>query len=358
VRIACTADNDEKALKICDQVVAAYLDLTQRDTQAKADALVTSFLSERDRLVTEGGGQTTIDQIDLKIAEVRSETALIGNGVEFVEPAAVNQDSRLLPALQYTIAAMLFAAFATAIVAWFRAGRRPVVATSSDATASLDAPLLGEITESPHGLFDPAVPPGAAYQLLATSLGAVNPDGGLVLTATATPSHHASETVARLAVAAAREGRRVLVVDANLRDRGVSRLFGFDQSIGGFTEVLAGIAAFDDVRRTVGVGGEASLDLLIGGRSVDDPAGLFRSQAARSTLHAVRDRYELVLIDVPPLLAVADGSALAGESDGMIMIVEHDADARDLDIVRQRLDVLRTNLIGVVYDHRSHDHGR
>ncbi len=358
VRIDCTADNDDLALQICDEVVTAYLDLTERDTAARADALVNAFLAERDRLVEENGGQSTIDQIDLQIAEVRSEAALIGNGVEFVEPAEVNQNSRILPALQYAIAALLFAAFATAIVAWFRAGRRPVVASSSDATATLDAPLLGEITEPPGALFDPAAPPGAAYQLLATSLGAVNPQGGVVLTATITPSHEAPETVARLAVAAAREGRRVLVIDANLHDRGVSRLFGFDQGVGGFTELLAGLAALDDVRRTVGVGGQAHLDLLIGGRAVDDPAGLFRSQAARSTLHAVRGSYDLVLIDVPSLLAVADGSALAGDADGMILIVERGTDARDLDIVRQRLEVLRTDLIGVVYDHRAHDHGR
>jgi Mrp family chromosome partitioning ATPase len=232
-----------------------------------------------------------------------------------------------------------------------------VVTSSSDATATLNAPLLGEITEPPAHLFAPAEPPGASYQLLATSLGAVHPSGGVILTATAVPSTETAETVARLAVAAAREGRSVLVVDANLRDRRVSRLFGFEQAIGGLTELLAGLASIDDVRRTVSVGGEATLDLVTGGRSVDDPAGLFRSQAARATLHTLRDRYQLVLVNVPPLLAVADGSALAGESDGVMMIVERGTDARDLDIVRQRLDVLRTDLIGVVYDHRSHEHG-
>ena len=154
-----------------------------------------------------------------------------------------------------------------------------------------------------------------------------------------------------------REGRRILVIDANLRDRRVSRLFGFEQAIGGLTEVLAGLASIDEVRRSVGVGGEATLDLLTGGRSVDDPAGLFRSQGARSTLHTLRSRYQLVLVAVPPLLAVADGSALAGESDGVMMIVERGTDARDLDIVRQRLDVLRAHLIGVVYDHRAREHG-
>ncbi len=356
VRLDCTADSEERALEICDAVVAAYLELTELDTIGRADATVNAFLDERRRLVDEGGGQNTIDQIDLQIAEVRSEAALLGNGVEFVEPAEVDNDARILPALQYMIAGMLFAAFATAIIAWFRAGRRPVVGSSSDVTASLDAPLLGEVTDAPSGHFDPAVPPGASYQLLATSLGAVHPNGGVVLTATATPSHDAPDTVARLAVAAAREGRRVLVIDANLRDRRVSRLFGFETAVGGFTEILAGLAALEDVRRTVGVGGAATLDLVIGGRSVDDPAGLFRSQAAHATLHTMRSQYDLVLIDVPPLLAVADGSALAGDSDGIILIVERGSDARDLDIVRQRLDVLRTDLIGVVYDHRSGDH--
>jgi capsular polysaccharide biosynthesis protein len=216
VRIDCTADSEERALRICDEVVAAYLELTERDTIARADATVDAFLSERDRLVEEGGGQSTIDQIDLQIAEVRSEAALLGNGVEFVEPAQVDEDSRILPALQYSIAALLFAAFATAIIAWFRAGRRPVVTTSSDATATLDAPLLGEVTEAPPHRFEPTSPPGAAYQLLATSLGAVRPDGGVILAATATPSQHAAETVARLAVAAAREGRSVLVVDSSV----------------------------------------------------------------------------------------------------------------------------------------------
>ena len=356
VRIDCTTGSETRALLVCDEVVEAYLTLTAQDIAERADATIAAFLVERDRLVEQEGGQNKIDQIDLKIAEVRSAAALLGSGVEFVEPAEVEADARILPALQYTIAAMLFATFGLAIVAWFRAGRQPVVTSSSDATASLDAPLLGEVTESPSQLFTPSDPPGAAYQLLATSLGAVHPDGGVILVATAVPSSSVAETTARLAVAAAREGRRVLVIDANLRDRRLSRLFGFEQAIGGLTELLAGLTSIDEVHRSIGVGGEATLDLLTGGRSVDDPAGPFRSQAARATLHTLRSRYQLVLVAVPALLAVADVSALAGESDGVMMIVERGTDARDLDIVRQRLEVLRTGLIGVVYDHRSHDH--
>ena len=119
--------------------------------------------------------------------------------------------------------------------------------------------------------------------------------------------------------------------------------------------MLAGLTAFDQVRRSVSVGGAATLDLLVGGRSIDDPAGLFRSQAARTTIGSIRSMYDLVLIDVPPLLTVADGSALASEADGVVLIVERGTESNDLNTVRQRLDVLRAHLIGVVYDHRPRE---
>lgn len=122
--------------------------------------------------------------------------------------------------------------------------------------------------------------------------------------------------------------------------------------------MLAGLTTYDEVRRSVGVGGAATLDLVTGGRPIDDPSSLFRSQAARTTLHSLRQRYDLILIDVPPLLSVADGSALASEADGVMLMVDRGTSSQDLDTVRQRLDVLRAPVLGVVFDHRSLEHGR
>ncbi len=80
------------------------------------------------------------------------------------------------------------------------------------------------------------------------------------------PSSHAHETIARMATASAREGRRVLVVDGDTSGRRLSRLFGQEQTNGGLTELLAGLVGFDEVRRSIGVGGAATLDLITGGR--------------------------------------------------------------------------------------------
>ncbi len=361
VRVDCTAADEARALRICEEVVIAYVTLTGQDTAARAESAVGALLAERDRLSAQqqqGAPSGAIDEIDLKIAEIRSQAVLFGSGVEFFEPSEVDPDSRILPAIQFGIAGLLFAGFATAAIAWFRAGRRPVVTTGSDAAAGLRAPLLGEINAAPTSPFEPNKPPGGAYQLLATSLGAVHPGGGIVLAATAKPSAESSDVIARVAAASAREGQRILVIDGDLHGRRISRLFGIEQSAGGLTELLAGLMSFEDVRRSVGVGGTATLDLVPGGRQVDDPSSLLRSQAARTTLTALRDRYDLVLIDVPPLLTVADGSTLAGDADGVVMIVERGTESHDLETVRQRLEILRAPLIGLVYDHRTSEHGK
>jgi polysaccharide biosynthesis transport protein len=359
VRVDCTDSDPERALRVCRSIVQAYVQLTLEDIQRRADVQIDVLLDERVRVLSDPDGRgTSVAVIDNKVFEIRRQAALFGSGVEFVEPADVEEDSRIAPAIQIGLAGLLFAGFATAALAWFRAGRRPVVGSGSDATAALRAPLLGEIVANPQDAFAAATPPGPAYQLLATSLGAVHPDGGIVLAGTATPSAHASETIARMATASAREGRRVLVVDGDIDGRRLSRLFGQEQTNGGLTELLAGLDSFDEIRRTVGVGGAATLDLVTGGRPIDDPSSLFRSQQAREIVASFRNRYDLVLIAIPPLLTAPDGSALASAADGVVVIVDRGVETQDLDTVRQRLEVLRTPTLGVVFDHRPGDHGR
>lgn len=356
VQVDCTTADPEHALRICSLVVQNYVEMTNADIQNRADLQINVLLTERDRLIADAESQpSSIADVDGRISEISTEAVLFGSGVEFVEPADVAEDSRLVPAAQLGIAALLFAAFAMAALAWFRAGRRPVVNSGSDATVALRAPLLGEIVASPSEPFAAATPPGSAYQLLATSLSAVHPNGGIVLAGTATLSPHSHETVARMATASAREGRRVLVVDGDTDGRRLSRLFGQEQTNGGLTELLAGLTSFDEVRRSIGVGGAATLDLITGGRPIDDPSSLFRSQQGREIFTSFRNRYDLVLVAIPPLLTAADGSALASAADGVVMVVDRGAEAHDLDTVRQRLDVLRTPTIGVVFDHRSGD---
>ena len=354
VQVDCTGTDPEHALRVCSLVVKTYVDMANADIQERAQLQIDVLLGERDRIIADADSQrSSVADIDGRISEISTEAALFGSGVEFVEPARVEEDSRLIPSIQLGLAALLFAAFAMAALAWFKAGRRPVINSGSDATSAVNAPLLGEIVANPQESFTAATAPGTAYQLLATSLGAVHSEGGLLLAGTETPSAHASETIARMSTASAREGRRVLVVDGDATGRRISRLFGQEQTNGGLTELIAGLVGFDEVRRSIGVGGAATLDLITGGRPIDDPSSLFRSQQGREILESFRSRYDLVLVAIPPLLTAADGSALASSADGVVLVVDRGTETRDLETVRQRLDVLRIPTIGVVFDHRT-----
>lgn len=359
VRVECTSADAERALRVCGLIVESYVRLTNADTQDRAQVQIDALLADRDRLIADPEAQSSsIASIDARIAEIRSEAALFGSGVEFVEPPDVEEDSRILPAIQFGLAGLLFAAFAVAALAWFRAGRRPLVNSGTDAMSVLDAPLLGEIAHGPAGSFVATSPPGAEYQLLATSLGAVQSSGGIVLAGPPREADHAADTIARIATASAREGRRVLVVDGNTQRQSVARLFGVEQTAGGLTELLAGLVSFDETRRPIAVGGAATLDLVTGGRPVDDPSSLYRSQQGREALGAIRDRYDLVIIAVPPLLTTADGSALAATADGVVVLVDRGRESTDLDTVRQRLAVLQAPVVGIVFDHRTSEAAR
>ncbi len=356
LQVECTDSDPERAERVCRTVAQTYIELTAADTDRQADEQVAALQRERDRLNDED--VSSLAEIDGLIGEVRREAVLFGGGVEFIEPAEVEANSRIAPAIQFGLAGLLFAAFVAAAIAWFRAARWPLIGSGGEATLALRAPLLGEVVHAPPVAFAAATPPGPAYQLLATSLNAVHPEGGIVLAGGPTASINAPETIARMATASAREGRRVLVVDSDIEDGAVSSLFGVTKTTGGLTDLLSGNIEFAHAQRTIGVGGDAWLDLITGGRPIDDPSSLIRSQQGREAIASFRADYDLVLVAIAPLLTAADGAAFASAADGVIMIVDRGASTRDLSAVRQRLDVLRTPILGVVFDHRPGDHDR
>jgi tyrosine-protein kinase Etk/Wzc len=111
---------------------------------------------------------------------------------------------------------------------------------------------------------------------------------------------------ANLAHVLATSGKRVLLVDGDLRRGRVHRYFGGDRTLG-VSEVVSGQALFADaVRRT----GEANLDYITTGKLPPNPSELVGSPRFKAFLNDVSGRYDLVLVDTPPILAVTDGAVL------------------------------------------------
>jgi non-specific protein-tyrosine kinase len=153
-----------------------------------------------------------------------------------------------------------------------------------------------------------------------------------------------STTVANLAVALSRAGQRVVLVDLDLRRPSISAFFGFGEQVG-VTDVALGrarLAPVDVGHDASGASGsEGNLEILTTG-SLPRDAGEFIGRADLTrVIEELRERADIVLIDSPPLFAVADAIALAAKVDGIIILTR-------LGVVRRRmLDELRRVLSSV-----------
>ncbi len=124
-------------------------------------------------------------------------------------------------------------------------------------------------------------------------------------------------TCAKVAVSLARTKRKaVLLVDADIRKADLSKGFGTPVHHG-LTEYLLGAAAFTDVVRKSAVPG---LDTVSSGTSVAAPADLLAGDGFRAFSDEARKRYDLVLLDTPPILPVADTMSMRERLDGLIFV--------------------------------------
>lgn len=124
-------------------------------------------------------------------------------------------------------------------------------------------------------------------------------------------------TCAKVAASLARTNRKaVLLVDADIRKSDLSKGFGTPMHPG-LTEQLLGAAAFQDVVRKTEVPG---LDTVSSGTSVTAPADLLAGDGFRIFVEEARKRYDLVLVDTPPVLPVADTMSMRERLDGLIFV--------------------------------------
>jgi capsular exopolysaccharide synthesis family protein len=127
-----------------------------------------------------------------------------------------------------------------------------------------------------------------------------------------------SITAANLALTMAQEfQRRILLVDADLRDPAVHALFAIERGPG-FTEVLTGEATLDEALVYLP---DFRLTILPAGRVPEYPTELLGSTAMRRAMEALRNRFDRVLLDLPAVMPLADVGTVAPLADGAVMVV-------------------------------------
>ena len=158
-----------------------------------------------------------------------------------------------------------------------------------------------------------------AYRVLRTNLHYSNPDAPprRILVTSAAPGEGKSTTLANLGVVLAQAERSILLVDSDLRRPILHQMFN-QRSIPGLTSYLAGDAVLPALVVKTSI---PNLSLIPSGRIPPNPAELLASRRMQEFLNAVGERYDMVLLDSPPVLAVTDACALVSNVDGVLLVV-------------------------------------
>jgi capsular exopolysaccharide synthesis family protein len=148
-----------------------------------------------------------------------------------------------------------------------------------------------------------------------------------------------------LAAAIAMSGKSCLLVDGDLRRPRVHRLFGLSLDVGVSSVVRDGMDVPDAIQKTL----VPNLDVMTVGPRVDNPAELLLSPQFTDLVQQLREKYDFVLIDTPPILIVTDPAAVAAHVDGVILVVRNTKRSRpQTRRVRETLDLIGARVLGVV----------
>jgi tyrosine-protein kinase len=188
-----------------------------------------------------------------------------------------------------------------------------------------------------------------AYRTLRTGLlfAASQREIKTVLVTSASAAEGKTVTTANLGVVLAQAGKRVILVSADLRKPRLNNFFG-STAQKGLTNVLAGESRATEALVPVSVAA-SNLRLLPSGPIPGNPAELLGSEAMRKLIAELRMAADFVLIDVAPILAVADAMTLAPMCDSVLFIADATrATAGAIAQARQQLDQVNARLIGAV----------
>jgi tyrosine-protein kinase Etk/Wzc len=185
----------------------------------------------------------------------------------------------------------------------------------------------------------------------------------VVMISGATPSTGKSVVAANLAVLYAQAGKRVLLIDADLRRGRLGDLFGLP-CVPGLAELLVSDTATE---RTVHRTGVPNLSLLPAGTRPGNPAELLAMERMSKLLDHFKEHYDLVLFDTPPVLAVADALIVARHAGATVLVLRENAQTElEVEETLKHLDSAGALIAGAVFngmsprrsDKRSYDYVR
>ncbi len=190
-------------------------------------------------------------------------------------------------------------------------------------------------------------PDAEAYRILRTNIefNRRNPDANCITVTSGGAGEGKSTTLCNLAFVCAQGGYSVLLIDADLRRPRMHTMFDVSNTVGLTNYLTTNVQLEEVVVRTP----VENLYFLPSGMLPADSAGVLNSQRMSELIADAKSRFDLVLIDSPPILGVSDASVLANEADLTLIVVQHRKLPRHMLLrVKQTVENVGGNVLGVV----------
>ncbi|MDF2532093.1 MAG: capsular biosynthesis protein [Clostridia bacterium] len=194
---------------------------------------------------------------------------------------------------------------------------------------------------------DPKSPVAESYRVLRTNIQFTSVDKPIktMVVTSSGPGEGKTTTIANLAIAFAQSGSKVLLIDADLRKPRIHKVFHVPNDVGMTTILAQRVEYTDCLTRSV----VDNLYILASGPIPPNPSELLSSQAMKKFIDSLKNDFDIILIDAPPIGVVTDSAILSTITDGTILVVS--SGQVEMEAVQRSKELLvrvNANLLGVV----------
>ena len=339
--------SDLTSATAAEQELAAQVNSLKGDTLSEQDRSVQYNLLAREadtnRALYDGLLQR-YKELNAAAGVATSNVAIIDQAEPPLGPSSPNHTRDIMLAL-------ILGLFLAALMVFLSIQLDDAIRVPEDMETKLGLPLLGIVPHSEgdpqEALLDPKSQLSEGYNALRASLLHSTPAGlpAVLLITSAQPGEGKTTTAQAVSLTLARLGKTVLLVDGDLRRPAIHRVFGLANERGLSTL----LTTLDPLESVVHASIEPRLSLLPSGPVPPSPTELVASNRFRSLIDQMAEKFDVVVIDSPPILGLADAPTMSAMVDGVVFVVEAGRGRRGgLKAALRRLRSMRPNLVGGV----------